>query len=377
MQKADREFQVFVKPVGSACNLRCSYCYYINNTSASGRPAIMSDKILELCIRQNLEATTGNTTTFSWHGGEPLLAGIGFYRKAIKLQNKCTPERMRVLNGIQTNGTLIDSGWAGFLHDEGFFVGLSIDGPADMHDAFRRTTKDTGSFSLLLKGYEFLKKFNVPVELLCVVSSVNVRFPVEVYSFLKSLGAGFITFLPLVEIDTASPTGVTDASVGAKDFGEFLCRIFDEWKTKDIGIIKVQIIEEALRSAFNQGHTLCIFREKCGGVPVLEHDGSFYSCDHFVNHEHLIGNISDGSIAGFLDSESQSAFGDKKKSTLPNRCIECPVLNMCNGECPKNRFIRTDDPGRPLNYLCEGYKSFFNYCKPFAEAVSKIWKISG
>ncbi len=378
-QTAGREFQVFAKPAGAGCNLKCSYCYYINNKNHPGHkgPVIMSDTILEQFIRQNIEASGGSTASFSWHGGEPLIAGLEFFRRVVKLQRKYAKEGIHVLNGIQTNGTLINSDWARFFNDESFFTGISIDGPAGMHDTFRRTANNTGSFKKVIRGFEILKRNNIPVEVLCVVNSVNVRFPDEVYSFFKSLGIKYITFLPLVERDDSLPRGVTEASVGSVDFGLFLARIFDEWKEHDIGNVKIQIIEEALRSAFNQEHTLCIFRERCGGVPVLEYDGNFYSCDHYVDNAHLIGNIMDGSVAGFLDSQRQQAFGNQKRAMLPSVCLECPVLNMCNGECPKNRILRTSDGDKPLNYLCEGYKYFFSHCKPFADAVSAAWKISG
>lgn len=377
MSGENREFQIFAKPAGADCNLRCSYCYYINNKTShhSGRH-LMDDRILEQYIIQNSEASPGNTVVFSWHGGEPLLAGISFFRKAIRLQKKLIPSGKQVLNGIQTNGTLINADWADFMEGEGFYAGISIDGPPEMHDSFRRTISGRGTSEKVLRGYEMLRRKNVPVEILCVISPVNISHPLEVYRFFKKLDARFITFLPLV-FRLATSTEVTNAvSVDPVAFGIFLSAVFDEWKEKDIGNIKVQIFEEALRSAFDQPHTLCIFRERCGGVPVLEYDGSFYSCDHFVDHEHLVGNIMEGSIADFLDSDRQKAFGNAKWETLPSFCLKCPVLKMCNGECPKNRFARTLEGENGLNYLCEGYKYFFTHIKPFADAVSAAWKLS-
>lgn len=378
MEQTGREFQVFAKPAGAMCNLRCTYCYYINNQGNPGRlnARLMSDRVLELFVKQNIEASPGRNVTFSWHGGEPLAAGIGFYRKAVRLQKKYAQPGMLILNGIQTNGTLLNDEWAGFLSDEGFFTGISIDGPPEFHDAFRRTPGGKGTFKEAVAGYRLLKRYNVQAEILCVVSSVNARFPLEVYGFLKELGARFITFLPLVEPDPSDPAGVNRASVGALEFGTFLSEIFDEWRREDIGNVKVQIFEEALRCAFGQEHTLCIFRERCGGVPVLEHDGSFYSCDHYVDTNHLVGNITAGSIAEFLDSERQKAFGDRKK-LLPPVCLECPVLEMCNGECPKNRIKKTPDGRYDLNYLCEGYKHFFTRCRPFIDTVRTAWMNPG
>jgi uncharacterized protein len=214
-----------------------------------------------------------------------------------------------------------------------------------------------------------LQKYGVTAEILCVVNSFNSQFPVEVYRFFKSLNVKYITFLPLVERKPGSQTEVTDKSVSADGFGRFLIRIFDEWVEKDIGNIKVQIFEEALREAFNQEHTLCIFKTNCGGVPVIESNGDFYSCDHFVNKEHLLGNINQNLVSDFLDSSEQLAFGEAKSLTLPNYCKNCEVLSMCNGECPKNRFIKTPDGESGLNYLCAGYKMFFKHCQPFIEAI--------
>lgn len=335
----------------------------------------MNDQVLEHFIIQNAEASPGNEINFSWHGGEPLMAGLGFFRKVVRLQRKYLPSGYRVNNGIQTNATLINSGWAKFLADEGFSVGISVDGPSEMHNSFRRTPKGNGFFESVLRGYEILRKNEIPIEVLCVVNSINVKSPLEVYGFFKTMGVRFITFLPLVEHDGSSPSGVSFASTGSREFGLFLSAIFDEWRQKDIGNLKVQIFEEALRSAFNQEHTLCIFKERCGGVPVLEYDGSFYSCDHYVDDEHFIGNILKGSIAEFLDSNPQKAFGDAKKTHLPEQCHDCPVLKMCNGECPKNRFIRVPGRSERLNYLCDGYKLFFSHCMPFADAVSAAWKL--
>jgi len=377
MEIISREFQVFAKPVGALCNLRCKYCYYLEKRSLyRGEESLtMNDEILEKYIIQHIEATTDETIFFSWHGGEPLMAGIDFFRKAVAIQKKHKPAGRTILNGVQTNGTLIDWNWASFLSEEKFVAGISIDGPGDLHNRFRVTPGGEPSLSRVLKGYDILQRSRIRSEILCVVNSYNVRFPLVVYNFFRELGAKYITFLPLVEKRHGTKSGVSRASVPPVEFGRFLISVFDEWVERDIGEIKIQIFEEAARTAFNQEHTLCIFKENCGGVPVVELNGDFYSCDHFVNRGNLLGNITQGSVAGFLDSERQKAFGLAKSRTLPRYCIECEVKSMCNGECPKNRFITSPDGEPGLNYLCNGYKAFFNHCRPFVDAISAVSEV--
>jgi uncharacterized protein len=334
----------------------------------------MADDILEKYIIQHIEATTDNIINFSWHGGEPLLAGYDFFRKVVELQRKHQPSGSRIVNGIQTNGTLLDNDWCSFLATEGFIVGISIDGPGDLHNNNRRTREDGTTLQQVIRGHELLQKHGVIPEILCVVNADNVKYPLVIYNFFKQLGAKYLTFLPLVELRPDSPKGVSRNTVPSEEFGVFLSAIFDEWIEKDIGKIKIQIFEEAARTAFNQEHTLCIFKENCGGVPVVEHNGNFYSCDHYVDSDHLLGNISNQSLSDFLDSERQKAFGKTKSLSLPQYCIDCEVRPMCNGECPKNRFITTPDGEMGLNYLCSGYKYFFNHCRPFVEAIGAAWK---
>lgn len=371
MDKVSREFQIFAKPVGALCNLKCKYCYYLDKKSLyrAEEPFVMSDDILEKYIIQHIEATTEETVFFSWHGGEPLLAGIDFFRKVVSLQKKHKPSGVEIANGVQTNGTLIDNKWAWFFSENNFIIGMSIDGPGDMHNKFRTSSDGRSSLPQVLKGYDTLRRYKINCEILCVVNSYNVKFPLIIYDFFKELGARYMTFLPLVERRTGTISGVSRASVPSLEFGRFLISVFDEWIERDIGEIKIQIFEEAARTAFKQEHTLCIFKENCGGVPVVERNGDFYSCDHFVNSDNLIGNINKGSVADFLDSDRQIAFGRAKSLTLPRYCIECEVKAMCNGECPKNRFIITPEGEPGLNYLCSGYKTFFNHCRPFVEAI--------
>ena len=379
MSNKYREFQVFVKPVGASCNLRCSYCYYLGHSQPKGASLgkRMSDEVLETYIKQHINAASGGQVFFSWHGGEPTLAGIDFYRRAVELEKRHAPAGCRIVNGMQTNATLIDERWGRFLKEEGFYVGVSLDGPERFHDSNRFRADGSGTFSEVMRGLEILRVQGVPHEILCVVNSENVHAPLDVYRFFRNLGAQYITFLPLVERVSPGTSTVTERSVGALDFGMFLAAVFDEWVTEDIGNIKIQIFEEAVRTAFNQEHTLCIFKEMCGAVPVVEMTGDFYACDHFVNEEHRIGNIMNRSLGSLLDDPRQLAFGEAKKTTMPRYCLDCQVLDMCNGECPKNRFITTPDGESGLNYLCEGYRYFFNHCRPFINEVARLWKGEG
>jgi uncharacterized protein len=378
MVRHNRDFQIFVKPVGNNCNLSCTYCYYVNNTFLSEPKAgKMDGELLENYIYQHLKASPYKEVFFSWHGGEPMLAGIDFYRKAVALQKKLKPDGYKIINGIQTNGTLINDEWGRFLAEEEFYAGISIDGPGDLHNSFRIHRNGGHSHNEVIEGYRLLKKHGVNTEILCVINTLNVKHPLEVYRFLKSLGTGFITFIPLVEKTDSGTEGVSEISVCGDEFGNFLCQVFDEWIEKDIGTIKIQIIEEALRTAFGQEHSLCVFRKHCGGVPVIEHNGDFYSCDHYVNSENLIGNIRNSALEELLDDDRQLAFGLSKETTLPGYCRRCEVLAMCNGECPKNRIIKTPDGDRGLNFLCSGYRKFFNHLMPFAEAVKAEWQKGG
>ncbi len=373
MNTISREFQIFAKPVGSSCNLQCSYCYYSgeSKTHRESKVKIMDESLLEKYIIQYIEATTDDVVMFSWHGGEPTLAGIDFYRKAIRLQKKYLPAGKKLINGIQTNGTLLNDEWCKFLKEENFLVGISIEGPEKFHNRFRVKQNGNGSFTEVLRGYRLLKHYDVTTEILCVVNTFNSESPLEVYRFFKSLDARFITFLPLVERKSGSKTGVTGKSVSAEAFGNFLIGVFDDWVENDIGEVTVQIFEEALRAAFDKEHTLCIFKVNCGGVPVIEMNGDFYSCDHFVNPEHLLGNISERTVSHFLDSDQQKIFGEAKSSTLSEYCKNCEVFSMCNGECPKNRFIETPEGETGLNFLCAGYKMFFKHCLPLIETIRK------
>lgn len=370
------DFQVFVKPVGANCNLACSYCYYLDKNELYADSGLhqMTDDLLETYIIQHIQASAEPTIFFSWHGGEPTLAGLEYFRRIAEIQRKHLPANRIALNGIQTNGTLLNKEWCQFLKKENFIVGISIDGPAAFHSVNRFRKDGKSSFDEVLRGYRLLQSYQIPCEVLCVVHAQNVEFPLEVYRFFKSLKAKFITFLPLVEKQASGEKVVSEQTVPAKAFGAFLCAIFDEWKTSNIGTVKIQIFEEALRSAFGTEHSLCIFKPVCGRVPVVERNGDFFSCDHFVNATNRVGNIHQTSLSEMLESPQQKSFGQAKLNTLPEFCLNCEVLNFCNGACPKDRFIDTPEGEPGLNYLCEGYKLFFNHCKPFVEEVAEAWK---
>ena len=370
------DFQLFVKPVGAACNLACAYCYYpdILNHLSSEKSPIMADDLLEIYLLQHFEAAEGPDIFFSWHGGEPTVAGLEFFQRVIELQKRHNVRNFRIVNGLQTNGTLIDDAWCQFLKANDFIVGISLDGPESLHSQYRFHKNGRSVFAEVLRGYQLLKRYEIPCEILCVVNSSNVQFPLEVYQYFKQLKAEFITFLPLVERTDNRSGLVSERSVPAKAFGEFMCTIFDEWKSADIGTVKIQIFEEALRVAFSMDHTLCIFKKTCGGVPVLERNGNVYSCDHFVNQDNFLGNIRNTPLANLLCREQQRAFGQTKFTTLPDYCLTCEVLSFCHGACPKDRIIHTPDGQNGLNYLCEGYKLFFIHCKPFVDQVAEIWR---
>jgi serine-type anaerobic sulfatase-maturating enzyme len=376
MAVASRGFQVFVKPAGAACNLACRYCYYLDKGPAAagaGTPRLPED-LLEEYIAQHIAASPDEIIRFSWHGGEPTVLGVAYFRTVVEIQRRLCPPGRRIANGLQTNGTLLDEEWGRFLAAEGFSVGLSLDGPMNIHDRHRLTRSGQSSFAETIRGYRILKRYGVATDILCVVSAANVRRPAEVYLFFKGIGASYLTFLPLVERQPDSCGGISPDSVPAEAWGDFLCAVFDEWQSRDIGRIKVQVIEEAARTAFGQEHSLCLFRPVCGDIPVVERNGDFYSCDHFVDEEHRLGNIRETPLLSLLESPAQRAFGEAKLEKLPGVCRSCEVREMCNGECPKNRFSLAPDGEPGLNYLCAGYKKFFSHVRPFVDAVADEWR---
>ncbi len=364
------------KPAGAVCNLECRYCYYLAKRELypAGAPFRMSDDLLEEYIVQHIQASPGTAITFAWHGGEPTVLGLDYFRRIVALQRKHRPPGRRIINNVQTNGTLLDEAWCRFLAAEGFLVGLSLDGPAELHDRYRVTRGGQPTHKQVLRGLRLLQQHRVRCDVLCVVHDANVRSPIAVYRFFKELGVEWLQFLPLVERRPDAPGGVSGHTVPAGAFGGFLCAVFDEWVRQDVGRITIQMFDEAARSACGLEHALCIFRETCGEVPVLEHNGDFYACDHFVDPAHRLGNIRETPLAELLDCAAQREFGDAKRDALPRDCRECEVRALCNGGCPKDRFIRTPGGEEGLNYLCAGYKRFFIHSRPALAQMGALWR---
>jgi uncharacterized protein len=332
----------------------------------------MAEDLLERYIVQHIKTAQGPEVAFSWHGGEPTTLGIGFFHNAVEYQRKHKPAGWRIRNGIQTNGVLLDEEWARFLAAENFSVGLSLDGPAELHDRYRTNHAGQPSHSQVIRGYEVLRKRGVATDIVCVVHDFNVRHPLTVYRFFREIGCKYLGFLPVVERDPAAAGGVSSQTPSAQDYGAFLCKVFDEWIARDVGQMMVQVFDEASRPAFGIEHSLCVFRETCGQIPVIEHNGDFFPCDHYVDREHRVGNILDTCLSDLIDSPEQRTFGAAKRDALPRYCRECEALAMCNGGCPKYRFIETPDGEPGLNYLCAGLKRFFLHSRePLARMAAR------
>jgi uncharacterized protein len=352
-----QECLVMAKPAGPRCNLRCEYCYYIDKEKRfPPGPLRMSESLLERYIAGRFEASPGPGTHFEWHGGEPTLAGMDFFRAVIRLQRRYTPVGRSVTNGLQTNGFLIDGAWADFLARERFSVGLSLDGPAEFHDRFRKTVDGRPTHARVADAFRLLKERRVFCTVLCVLHAVNTAEPDGVYDYFRSLGVSYLQFLPLV--------GAGPLSAAPEAIAHFLCRIFDRWIAADVGRMVIQTFDEALRPLYGVPHALCVHRETCGDAAVLEYDGSFYACDHFVDPEHKIGTILERKLADLAADPAMATFGKAKRDHLPQYCRECPVLAFCNGGCPKHRLERTPDGEAGLNYLCAAYRAFFLHASP-------------
>lgn len=382
------------KPIGPLCNLDCKYCFYLEKEKLfpSNENFKMSDEMLETYIRQYIEQQSVPEIQFAWQGGEPTLLGVEFFRKAVALQKKYAHGKI-ISNAFQTNGTLLDDEWAAFLVENQFLVGLSIDGPAKLHDAYRVDKKGDATYQRVLAGLRILKKHQVEFNTLTVVNRINSKKPLEVYRFLRDIGSGFIQFIPLVErladaeatklgLDLATPPRadeegekrmpVTDWSVEPRQYGEFLCTIFDEWIKRDVGRTYVQLFDVTLGNTLGQGGGLCLFSETCGTALAMEHNGDIYSCDHYVYPQYKLGNILNHSLGEMVGSAAQRKFGQDKADTLPAYCRSCEVRHLCHGECPKHRFIRTPDGDPGLNYLCAAYKRFFNHTAPAMRQMGQL-----
>jgi uncharacterized protein len=360
-----RTFHLMAKPTGSICNLACKYCFYTCKESLYPHSHFrMKDQLLESYIRQLIESQQTNEITISWQGGEPTLMGLDFFRRSIEIQRRYIKSHMRIRNTFQTNGVLLDDEWCEFLHKHNFLVGLSLDGPQKNHDVYRKDKHGNPTFERVIQGARLLRKYKVDFNVLTAVHAANVRYPLEVYCYLRDeAGAQYIQFIPIVEIEKnkggRNVQSASVRSVGAKLYGRFLITIFDEWIRNDVGRIFVQSFDVALGNWIGAPPSLCIFSPECGLAPVMEHNGDVYVCDHFVEEKYLLGNISHTPLIEIIASDILRKFGRDKQDRLPQYCRNCEVLFACNGECPKNRFLQTKDGEAGLNYLCQGYKAFF------------------
>jgi len=360
-------FHVMVKPRGSICNLDCTYCYFLSKEKMYPDSSFtMSDELLENYTRQYIQAQQMKRVTFAWQGGEPTLMGLDFFRKAVEYQRKYALPDMRVENAFQTNGTLLDDDWCIFFKENNFLVGLSIDGPPELHNKYRKDKGGKDTSIDVLRGLALLKKHTVEFNILCAVHAANVEQPLEVYQYFRDkLDGEYIQFIPIVERDnkTGFQTGnkIRNRSVTGKKYGAFLKIIFDEWVSNDVGTVFVQIFDEALGKWFGSPGGLCVFEKTCGLGLVIEHNGDLFSCDHFVEPKHKLGNINETDMIDMVTSHKQFKFGMQKRDSLPQFCLDCDVRFACNGGCPKNRVKHTPNGVYGLNYLCEGYLAFFKH----------------
>jgi uncharacterized protein len=384
-RNAPSSVHVMAKPTGAVCNLDCQYCFFLSkDTLYPGSNFRMPDDVLEAYIRQVVEAQRSSQVTIAWQGGEPTLMGLEFFRKANALARKFVRPGTTLEHTIQTNGTLLDDEWCEFLAANGFLVGLSIDGPRAMHDAYRVNKAGDPTFSQVMRAAGLMQRHKVQFNILCTVHDVNVGHPLDVYRFFRDEAGGqFLQFIPIVERATPETVEIANAGWGDRNrrrplytqkgsvvtertvkpelWGAFLIAVFDEWVAHDVGKVFVQMFESALASWMGLPASLCIFAETCGNALALEHNGDVYSCDHFVEPRFRLGNIREEHLVQLIASDRQRAFGNAKRDSLPSYCRECEVRFACNGECPRNRFLLTPEGEEGLNYLCAGYKAFFRH----------------
>lgn len=379
---------VMSKPVGSLCNLSCKYCYYLEKSHLykrheDHRNFLMSEETLEEFIRQYIEAQTQPQVLFTWHGGEPLMRPLGFYQRVQELQRRYAGGRL-IDNCLQTNGTLLTDEWCKFFHDNNWLIGISIDGPQEFHDEYRRARGNQPSFYKVMRGIELLKKHDVEWNVMGVVNDFNADYPLDVYHFYKDIGARYIQFTPIIErlvphadgrhlasMADAGEGDLADFSVSPEQYAHFACGIFDEWVRQDVGEVYVQLFDSTLARWIGEAPGVCSMAETCGHAAVIEHNGDIFSCDHFVFPEYLLGNIHQDSITAMMYSQRQRDFGTAKRSRLPRQCRECEWLFACNGGCPKDRFRTTADGEDGLNYLCEGYRRFFHHVAPYMDFMKE------
>lgn len=376
---------VMLKPAGAHCNLACKYCYYLekNNLYDKSHRHIMSDELLEQFTREYIEAQTMPQVLFTWHGGEPLMRSIDFYKKALTLQKKYARGR-RIDNVIQTNGTMLTDEWCEFFAQNNWLVGISIDGPQEFHDHYRLTSTGNPSWQKVMHGIELLKKHHVEWNAMAVVNAYNANHPLEFYHFFKDNGCQYLQFTPIVERLTKHQDGRTlasladnheiplaDFSVTPEQWGSFLCAIFDEWVRNDVGKMFVEIFDCTLANWMGVLPGICAYSKNCGHAGVMEHNGDVYSCDHFVFPEYKLGNIRDHTLIEMLYGDKQHAFSRLKHTSLPRQCKECDMEFACHGECPKNRFEK-DKYGEPgLNYLCKGYYQYYYHVAPYMDFMKR------
>ncbi|MFH1371811.1 MAG: anaerobic sulfatase maturase [Planctomycetota bacterium] len=386
-------FNIIAKPTGPACNLDCRYCFYTEKESLfpKNHTYRMNDEVLETFIRKYIESQPLPEVPFVWQGGEPALMGLDFYREAIRLQKKYAGGR-QISNSLQTNGTLLDENWCEFMAGNNFLVGLSIDGPEDIHNYYRVDHSGGPTFEAVIRGLELLKKHGVEFNVLACVTRQNVTRPLDTYRFFKEQGVRFIQFIPIVErqpdraaeglgLRLAAPAAaeqedtseqVTEWSVEPAAYGDFLIKIFNEWVRTDVGRVFVMNFEWALASWVNGITPACTFSESCGRCLVMEHNGDVYSCDHYVYPEHCLGNIMNDELGEMVESEKQIQFGRSKETAISTRCRKCDVLFACHGDCPKHRFMKLREGQPGVSYLCESYKRFFKHIAPYMKKIRQL-----
>ena len=378
-------FHIMAKPTGAICNLDCEYCFYLEKEKLypSVKNWAMPDDVLEKYIKEYIHSQQVPEITFAWQGGEPTLLGVDFFKKAVQLQKEYSDGK-KIENTFQTNGILLNDEWCNFFSENNFLIGLSIDGPREIHDKYRVLKGGKPSFDKVMMGLEYLKKHKVEFNTLTCVQKDNSYKPLEVYEFLKEIGSIFIQFIPIVERKSLNEASelklvkpsykeeavVTDWSVEPLQYGKFLMEIFDRWVRNDVGKYYVQIFDVSLGLWHGLGSSLCVFRETCGQALAMEHNGDVYSYDHFVYPDNKLGNIMEESLNKIVDSKQQIQFATDKKTQLPQYCINCDVRFACNGECPKHRFTKTPGGEEGLNYLCAGYKYFFHGIAPYMRFMS-------